>query len=422
MNMTYREILPGVSLRVIESSRFETSCLSVSFLTRADEDTASHMTLVPRVLRRGTVRHPDMEALAAALDDLYGARIEPISRKHGDIVSGGFICDFVDTEEKTLPQLAKLLFEIMFETRSEDGAFFDDFVSSERSNLIDEIKSEINNKLSYAHKRAEESMFKSSAFSVSELGSEDSAEKVTGTSLYKFYKKMINELPCEVFFCGAYSYDEVEREILKLFRLLKRGKVSKVSSGTPAYSEELRITEKMEISQANLLIGMYTESEDIFLYKLLSAILGGGTTSKLFENVREKKSLCYFAGAMFDSFKKNMFLYCGIDPKNAGIAEEAVLNEFRACLCGNITDDEIADAKKGMIDDLLTVEDSLGSMEAFWLRAALMQNEKTPLEIASDIKKYDTAALVSAAGDLRLSITYLLTGEEGVQNERKLLS
>ncbi len=422
MNMTYKEILPGICLRVIESSRFETSCLSVQFLAHGDDATASHMTLVPRVLRRGTVRHPDMESLAAALDDMYGARIEPVSRKHGEVVSSGFICDFVDAEEKTLPAVVKLLGEILFETKCEDGSFYDEYVSGERANLIDEIKSEINNKLSYAHKRATEKMFCGGDWAVSELGTEDSADNVSPSSLYKYYKKMINESPCEVFFCGGYSYEEVEKEILKLFRLCKRGNISKLPSNAPIFADSLRVTEKMDISQANLLIGMYTDNEDVYLLKLLAAVIGGGTTSKLFENVRERQSLCYFAGAMFDSFKKNMFMYCGVDPKNAEIAEKAVLKEFQSCLDGNITDDEITDAKKGMIDDLLTTEDSLSSMESFWLRAALMRDERTPLEVADEIKKMDSAALTSAARELKLSVIYLLTGMEGAENERKLLS
>ncbi len=421
MNMTYKEVLPGISLRVIESSRFETSCFSVQFLANADEVTASHMTLVPRVLRRGTVHHPNMEALAAALDDMYGARIEPVSRKHGDIVSSGFICDFVDAEEKTFPSLIKLLGEIIFEIKAEDGRFPEDFVFGECANLTEEIKSEINNKLSYAHKRAEKKMFLDSSWSVSELGTEESVEGVTPASLFKYYKKMINEAPCEIFFCGGYSFDEVEKEVLKLFKLCKRSKISKLSSNPPDYTESARVTERLEVSQANLLIGMYTKDEDAYLLKLLAAVIGGGTTSKLFENVRERQSLCYFAGAIFDSFKKNMFLYCGVDPKNAETAERAVLNEFQNCLDGNITDTEISDAKKGMIDDLLTTEDSLGAMEAFWLRAALKGDERTPIEVAAYIEKFDARMLASAARTLKPSITYILTGMEVGHNERKLL-
>lgn len=422
MEMFYKNILPGINLRVIESDRFETSCISVNFLANADAMTASHMTLVPRVLRRGTVYHPDMESLAAALDDMYGARIEPISRKYGDIITSGFVCDFVDAEEKNFHYVMKLLYEILFEYRQEKGSFSEEYVSGERANLVDEIKSEINNKLSYAHRRATEKMFSDGAYAISELGTEDAAESIDVKSLLKYYRKMIFESPCEIFFCGNYSFDEVEREVLKLFRHCKRRNVSLLKSVKPNYSENLRVTEKLDVAQANLFIGMYGENTDDYVMKLLGVIIGGGTTSKLFKNVREKKSLCYFAGSMYDSFKKNIFMYCGIDPQNAQIAEDAVMREFHDCISGNITDEEIHDAKKAMIDDFITVEDSLGSMEAFWLRASLIKDERLPDEIISEIKKTDKESLVCAAQKLKLAVTYLLTGLEGNGNERKLLS
>ena len=422
MNMTYKEILPGIRLRVIETSRFETNALSVQFLSSADEKCASNMTLVPRVLRRGSLKHPDMEALAAALDEMYGAHIEPISRKYGDIMTSGFVCDFVDADGKMLSPLCALLGEIMFKTKKEDGAFVSEYVAGERSNLIDEIKSEINNKLSYAHRRATEKMFSGSAYAVSELGTEEAAESIDSASLYKFYKKMVSSFPCEIFFCGNYKAEEIEVEVLKLFALCKREKVSPLSSEPPRYSDNLRVTEHLNVAQANLLIGLYADTEDIYLYKLLAAIIGGGTSSKLFENVREKQSLCYFAGAMFDSFKKNMFMYCGIDPKNASRAEKSVLAELKNCIDGNITDEEISNAKKGMVDDLVTTEDSVTTMEAFWLRGSLMGDERTPLEIADAIRKIDATGLSAAATALKPSVTYLLTGLEGDGNERKLLS
>ncbi len=422
MEMTYKEILPGIKLRYIESDRFETSCISVQFKSKVDARMASGMTLVPRVLRRGTVKHPDMESLAAALDDLYGARIEPISRKCGDVMTTGFIADFTDAgEADVFHSLIKLMREVIFEPKTEDGALSVEYVESERANLIDEIKSEINNKLSYAHQKAMEVMFCSGPYGVSELGTEESAEHYDSEKLTRLYKKMIATYPCEIFFCGRASIEEVERELLYLFKLCNREKINSVTSDAPVYCEEKRICERLDIAQANLLVGMRVSSADIYTAKLLATVLGGGTTSKLFVNVREKKSLCYFAGAMFDSFGKSLFMYCGIDPKNSDVAEKAVLNELNECIAGNITDEELVAAKKHMIDGFITTEDSPFSMESFWLRASLIGDERSPEEVASAINAIDGESLSETARGLKKCITYLLTGMEGGSNDRKLL-
>ncbi len=422
VNMTYKEILPGINLRVLETDRFRTSCLSVQFISPLTGENAARHTLIPRILRRGTLKHPDMESLAAALDELYGAQIEAVTRRYGDVHASGFVCDFVEGEENVLSDVAKLLGEIIFEPKLSDGVFKEEFVVGERDNLVDEIKAEINNKLRYALKRATRKMFSTEGFAIDELGDEENAEKQDSASLYKHYKKMIKSAPVEVFFCGPYVYEDVEREIKKMFRLCEREGISSVSCGKAEVRDGLKITERFDVSQANLIIGLSSSYEDLYTVKLLSAVLGGGTSSKLFVNVRENASLCYFAGSMFDMFRRAMFMYCGIDPKNAKTAEDALFYQLDLCKKGDITDEEIKNAKKSMIDDLITLEDSPFSLESFWLRASVTGDERSPLELASQIKEIDGAKLSEAAESMKLSIVYLLTGMEAAENATKLLS
>ena len=78
-----RTLAPGVVLRAVQTSKFKTSMLGITFLEPLQEETASLNALLPKVLRRGTRQHPDMESLSAALDDLYGGGIEPLIRKKG---------------------------------------------------------------------------------------------------------------------------------------------------------------------------------------------------------------------------------------------------------------------------------------------------------------------------------------------------
>ena len=94
--MTESVLAPGVILRAVQTKKFKTSMLSVTFLEPLTADHASLNALLPKVLRRGTQRHPDMESLSAALDDLYGGGIEPILRKKGEVQCIGFWGSFLD--------------------------------------------------------------------------------------------------------------------------------------------------------------------------------------------------------------------------------------------------------------------------------------------------------------------------------------
>ena len=89
--MTESVLAPGVILRAVQTKKFKTSMLSVTFLEPLTADHASLNALLPKVLRRGTQRHPDMESLSAALDDLSTAgESSPFSAKREKCSASAF--------------------------------------------------------------------------------------------------------------------------------------------------------------------------------------------------------------------------------------------------------------------------------------------------------------------------------------------
>ena len=90
MEIKRSELMPGVWLSYLHSDKFKTACLSLTMLTQLSRDTAAMNALIPCVLRRGTTRYRDMEALANRFDELYGSAIEPVVRRIGEIQCIGF--------------------------------------------------------------------------------------------------------------------------------------------------------------------------------------------------------------------------------------------------------------------------------------------------------------------------------------------
>ena len=101
MELTRTEIMPGVWLSHLRTDKFKTACMSLSLLTQLKRETASMNALIPYVLRRGTTRYPDMEAISARLEELYGTAIEPVVRRIGEIQCLGFYASI--PEEDYLP-------------------------------------------------------------------------------------------------------------------------------------------------------------------------------------------------------------------------------------------------------------------------------------------------------------------------------
>ena len=122
------QISPGVALTCVKTDKFKTGCLSINLIAQLDSDTAAMSALLPRVLRRGSADLPDMERIAEALDELYGARVEPIVRKKGELQCAGFYADFPDDRfipggesESVLEKTIVLMCGILLSPDTRDG-------------------------------------------------------------------------------------------------------------------------------------------------------------------------------------------------------------------------------------------------------------------------------------------------------------
>ena len=91
-----KEILPGITLRCMHSSRFKQSALSIQLLRPMDKAEAAQNALLPAILLRGCREYPDLQRITQHLDDLYGASIGTLVRRIGDYQTAGFYCGFME--------------------------------------------------------------------------------------------------------------------------------------------------------------------------------------------------------------------------------------------------------------------------------------------------------------------------------------
>ena len=103
------QILPGVYLTAVQSDKFKTGCFSLNLLRPMKKEEAAANALIPSVLLRGSVQHPDIASISAKLDELYGASIGTLIRKKGEVQLVGFYCDYVQDEYVQEPVFAPLM-------------------------------------------------------------------------------------------------------------------------------------------------------------------------------------------------------------------------------------------------------------------------------------------------------------------------
>ena len=433
MEFNRTELMPGVFLSHLRSDKFKTACMSVTLLTQLRRETAAMNAVIPFVLNRGTTRYGDMEQLSRRMDELYGAAVEPVVRRIGEIQCIGFYGSFPEPDylpggEALLGDTCALMAQLLLDPVTRGGLLLPQYVDSEREKLLDIIRSRMNDKRSYALTRCIEEMCCYEDFAVSRFGSESEAENIHYKKLTRHYRELIQTCPVEIFYCGKTDFKAVSAAMREAFSTMPRGEID-YDIGTDlrmnAVEDHVRfVEEEMDVTQGKLVLGFRLgecmEEPDIPALYVFNAVYGSGATSKLFMNVREKLSLCYYASSAVYLHKGIMLVSSGIEFDKLDAARDEILAQLDSVRRGEITDDELRSAKKSVASDLRAVQDSIGELEGFYLSQALDGLDYGPAELAAlaeDVTKEDVQAI---AKSIECDLIYFLKGsgeENGSDDE-----
>ena len=411
-------IAPGVTLRAMQNHKFKTGCFSVNFLRQHNKENASIDALLPSVLLRGTEKYPDMQQITAHLDELYGSSFGTLVRCKGETKLFGFYAEFLEDQfvpgEGIFNGILDFLDQLLYHPYTEDGIFCTRFVEGEKRNLINALESAINDKRSYAAHRLLHHMCEGEDYSIPRLGTVEDVEKITPASLWEHYQHVLRNCSVEIFYGGRLSPREAAAAFAPIFAHRKEA-VWETSHTCliPVAPQVREISEAMDVSQGKLVMGLRINMEpsdpDYVALNLLNVIFGGSMTAKLFCNVREKLSLCYYASSTFLRFKGIMFISAGIDCKDYKIAKDAILAELEACKQGNITPDELESARIQLLSGLYAAMDAPNRLDDFFIGQAIVPTPDLPQQVEM-VKTLTVRDLVAVANKLSLDTVYFLKG------------
>lgn len=416
------ELMPGVWLTTVRTDKFKSSYWALRLLTPLRRETASMNALLPYVLRRGTARFPDLTALSAELDSLYGGAIEPVVSKQGDIQVIGFSASFLDDAyvpdgTPLMERAAMLLGELLLHPATKNGRLRQEYVRSERDNLIRMIESGRNNKQEYARCRLMEEMFSGQPYAVNRLGEAGDMKKITALKLFAQYQTLLEKAPIELYYCGSVPAKRVElawREALMgLPRSGERYQAeTEVCRGNPA---EVRcITEKMDVVQGKMEWGFRTGlgvSDPMYPALLVAnAMFGGTTNSRLFRNVREKLSLCYYAGSSLARLKGLLIVSCGVDPAHFKQVSEEILYQLSELQQGEFSAEEFEAARKSVLNELRSALDEQSKLCMQWLLQRAAGETFEPETLIERVSEVTEGMVAAAAMEIKPDTLFCLTG------------
>ena len=419
-----KELASGIFWNAIHETKFKSNLISVRFVLPLTADAAAKNALLFPVLLRGSENFPNIGSIRREEESIYDTTLNASVYKRGDtqvlelrmsVLDNKYAIDGMDITESAM----MLLDDLLLHPVTENGVFCEEYVESEKEKLIDDILAQVNDKRRYAMTRLIEEMFEGDAFGLSELGTVETTEAVCPVCLWKQYHEMLSTARIEIFAIGNFDFDALSARFARMFEGIERR-----YTGAPetkvmqdARKEVKTVYERQNITQGKLSLGFYTGStvhdEDYHVMQMLNVIFGAGVTSKLFLNVREKLSLCYYCGSSENGQKGYMTVNSGIEFANEKKAADEILFQLDEIKKGNISESELRDARLALLDAIGRVGDSTGNILNWYFSGVMNGKLISPEEKRALIESVTAKDIVKKAQDIRLDTYYFLCGKEG---------
>lgn len=420
--MKYNEIdiKNGIKLHTIKTEKFKTNLIAVMLTTKLDRKNITKNALIPAVLRRGTKFMQTQEEINKKMEDMYGASFDCGLDKTGDNQILKFYMETVNNEflpqdaENMIKSSIEKIFEIIFNPYLENGVFKKEYVEQEKENIKQIIDGKIDSKARYALDRCIEEMYKNEPFGLYKFGYVEDLKDINEKNLYEYYLELIKTCKIDIYISGI--VDE------NIYNIIKQNEnIEKLEERKPDFKEfELvkkeneeakEIQESMEVTQGKLIIGLdvnILDKDARYKIMIYNSLLGGSANSKLFQNVREKASLAYTASSSYYRFKNNIFINCGIDIPNYQKALEIIKKQIEDMKNGDFTDEEIENAKNGIIASIKTIDDEQDTEITYYFGQELSGTKTSLEEYIENIQKINKADVLEVAKQISINTIYFL--------------
>ena len=414
------EIKKGIKLHTIKTEKFKTNLIAIMLTTKLDRENVTKNALIPAVLRRGTKNLTTQEEINKKLEEMYGASLDCGLDKTGDNQVLKFYIETVNDEflpqeaENMLKISLEKIFEFVFNPYLENGCFKKEYVEQEKENIKQIIDGKIDNKARYSLDRCIEEMYKGQPYGLYKYGYVEDMKDINEKNLYEYYQQLINECKIDIFVSGI--IDEETENIIK-----NNENIIKLKDREPQYNKseiiakrtekENDVQESMDVTQGKLIIGMDLDIDDDnlrFDVMIYNSIFGGSANSKLFQNVREKASLAYTASSSYYRFKNNIFINCGIEIKNYEKALEIIKQQIEDMKKGDFTDEEVENAKKGIIASIKTIDDEQDTEITYFFSQELSKSKCNIEQYMQRISEVTKEKVVDVANKVSVNTVYFL--------------
>lgn len=418
--MNYKRIDLGnnIGYTAIVDEKFNTCSIRITMIVPMSRDTVSEYTIAGNILSDVNSQIPTIAAMNEKLSELYGASLSSSASQRGDLqmlsLSASWLSNrFAIEGEDITAEMLKIVTDCLFSPFADDNGFNEDIFRLSKKEILDAIDAKFNDKRDYTLTKARETAYKGEPAGITSYGSKESAEAVTPQSTYNAYKQLLETAQFEICFVSPEEVPEIPELFKKKFASVNRKSAEYCFyAPSPLKSSPALVTEEFDVRQAKIALSFKYDTVDIDAVHLMCVIFGGTPVSKLFLNVREKLSLCYYCACRMSEFKNTIMVDCGVEKANIEKATAEIMTQLEEICKGNISNEELQSALLALENSYTAFGDTPSSYIS-WDFDCLCRNEYiSPAEHLERLFAVTKERIVEAAKNIKLDSSYHMLNKE----------
>ncbi len=343
---------------------------------------------------------------------------EDIARQVDSI--GGHLDAFTSKElvcfnAKTLDEHLPLGFDILSDLVL-NPLFREDDIEKEKGVILEELKMEVDNAEYMVHDLFSSSIWKNHALGRPILGSKKSIRSFNADTLRQYYSNMY--VPSRIVITAAGNLTHAQLLNLTESRFGKlEARNGQAEVVAPVPHAELTLKTKRSLEQVHLCMGVPCNAlphPERFAAYILNTVLGAGMSSRLFQNIREKRGLAYTVGSEQFLYRDSgcLSVFAGTSVQAAREVVQLVVNEFRELKQNAVTEEELRRAKDNLKGSfMLGLESTVNRMSHLARQHIYFRRFSTMDDIIADIENVRAEQLQQMANEFfqpeRINLTML---------------
>ena len=401
------------------NNRFKSVFVSANFLLTLDSKMASKNALLAMILKKSNSKYKTEKDLERKLAKLYDTSIDVNVEKITGLYNISFGIEFLNTSYMTkenVDEAIDVIYSVICRPNIVEGLFDNATFEREKIALIQKIEEQRDDKRKYALNRLEQEMFKGTPFATQVFGTAEEVQEITLEEISKHYSYVVNTAKVLVTVTGnVVGLEDIGKNLYNLIcEKCGQHEVIQAQNVNDSTRNIVTTIESQDVNQSILCIGARINNitkKDMYKAMVYDVILGGTPAAKLFQNVREKESLAYFAKSIYKRYTNSICMYAGIAPDKYEKTKSVMLEQLEILKQGIISNEEFEAAKGNLITTYKQLQDSKEAQSMLILANELFFGEQVSFDdMIKHISEVKLDDVVEIAKKVVVTNIFLLGG------------